>query len=51
MLLFFLVCVSKLWIESELWFEKKKKKKRKEKKKKKETCDMMTSGMTNLEID
>ena len=28
MLLFYWVCVLKLWIESELWFEKKKEKKK-----------------------
>ena len=32
-------CIPKLWIEFELSFEEKK------------TCDIMTCGMNNLEID
>ena len=50
--MFFRFCVPKLWIEFELWFEKKKKKKKKQKKKrKKKTCGIMTCGTNNLEID
>ena len=35
-------CVPKLWIESDLFFEKMKKKR--------EICDIVTCGIDNLEI-
>ena len=46
-LLFFWFCVPILWIEFEVWPDKKKKRK----KIRRETCGIMTCGMNNLEID
>ena len=44
MLVFFWLCVPKLWIEFELWFEKKEKEKKK-------SCGIMFCGINNVEID
>ena len=44
-LLFFWLCIPKLWTEFELWFEKKKEEEEKE-----DLC-VMTCGMNNLEIN